>query len=87
MDVRTPAEFASGARSEQAAATLASHGIAASSLTGGTEAWAAEATSFGRAAAGPRAIRAMERQVRQAAHSCATSSRATSCGALPPVHR
>ncbi|MCX2183909.1 rhodanese-like domain-containing protein [Streptomyces sp. SKN60] len=32
---------ASGARSEQVAAVLASHGIAAASLTGGTRAWAA----------------------------------------------
>ncbi|GGP81037.1 transporter [Streptomyces virginiae] len=59
---------ASGARSAGAVATLAPHGVPASSLTGGTEAWAAA----GHALVYPggvrsRAVWAMERQVRFAA--------------------
>ncbi|GGY10024.1 rhodanese-like domain-containing protein [Streptomyces tanashiensis] len=58
---------ASGARSEKGAAVLASHGIAAASLTGGTRAW----TEAGHGLAYPpgpvRAVWGMERQVRFAA--------------------
>lgn len=56
---------ASGARSENAVGTLASHGIPAASLRGGTQAWAAEGHDLQRPE-GPatRAIWAMERQVR-----------------------
>ncbi|MFD7781930.1 rhodanese-like domain-containing protein [Streptomyces nojiriensis] len=56
---------ASGARSENAVATLASRGIPASSLTGGTQAWAAEGHAL-RYPEGSRkrAVWAMERQVR-----------------------
>ncbi|WP_327419023.1 rhodanese-like domain-containing protein [Streptomyces sp. NBC_01233] len=54
----------SGARSDDAAATLASHGIPASSLSGGTTAWAAEGHGLQYPAGRPRAVRAMERQVR-----------------------
>ncbi|MFD7835405.1 rhodanese-like domain-containing protein [Streptomyces sp. NPDC059761] len=61
---------ASGARAQNAVATLASHGIDASSLTGGTTAWAAEGHRLehpeGRR---PRAVWAMERQVRFTAGS------------------
>ncbi|MFG2989637.1 rhodanese-like domain-containing protein [Streptomyces sp. NPDC048257] len=56
---------ASGARSENAAGTLASQGIPASSLTGGTQAWTAEGHGL-QYPDGPRkrAVWAMERQVR-----------------------
>ncbi|MER6257054.1 rhodanese-like domain-containing protein [Streptomyces sp. NPDC001584] len=59
---------ASGARSTSAAGTLTSHGIPASSLKGGTQAWTAE----GHVLQYPdgsrkRAVWAMERQVRFAA--------------------
>ncbi|MEV0992978.1 rhodanese-like domain-containing protein [Streptomyces sp. NPDC049949] len=60
---------ASGARSENAVATLASHGIGASSLTGGATAWAAEGHGLDRPEGGPRAVWAMERQVRFTAGS------------------
>ncbi|MFF4104514.1 rhodanese-like domain-containing protein [Streptomyces sp. NPDC001903] len=60
---------ASGARSQNAVATLASHGIDASSLTGGTAAWAAEGHALDRPAGPPRAVWAMERQVRFTAGS------------------
>ncbi|MFD3695378.1 rhodanese-like domain-containing protein [Streptomyces sp. NPDC058646] len=60
---------ASGARSESAVATLASHGIEASSLTGGTAAWAAEGHRLDHPGARPRAVWAMERQVRLTAGS------------------
>ncbi|MEV6677437.1 rhodanese-like domain-containing protein [Streptomyces erythrochromogenes] len=60
---------ASGARSDSAVRTLASHGIAASSLVGGTEAWAAGGNALEYSGGGtrPRAVWAMERQVRFAA--------------------
>ncbi|WP_404962436.1 rhodanese-like domain-containing protein [Streptomyces sp. 147326] len=54
----------SGARSGNATATLASHGIPASSLSGGTTAWAAEGHGLQYPAGRPRAVWAMERQVR-----------------------
>ncbi|WP_327260604.1 rhodanese-like domain-containing protein [Streptomyces sp. NBC_01232] len=59
---------ASGARSENAAEALASHGIPASSLTGGTQAWTAEGHGL-QYPEGSRArtVWAMERQVRFAA--------------------
>lgn len=60
---------ASGARAENAVATLASHGIGASSLTGGTTAWAAEGHGLDRPEGRPRAVWAMERQVRFTAGS------------------
>ncbi|WP_405443849.1 rhodanese-like domain-containing protein [Streptomyces avidinii] len=62
---------ASGARSENAVATLASHGIPASSLTGGTVAWAAGGHDLHYPGNGtrPRAVWAMERQVRLGAGS------------------
>lgn len=55
---------ASGARSENAARTLAEHGIDAASLTGGTRAWSAGGYGLDHPATGPRAVWAMERQVR-----------------------
>ncbi|MFJ2592589.1 rhodanese-like domain-containing protein [Streptomyces erythrochromogenes] len=60
---------ASGARSDSAVRTLASHGIPASSLAGGTEAWAAggNALEYPGGGAPLRAVWAMERQVRFAA--------------------
>ncbi|MFJ3727986.1 rhodanese-like domain-containing protein [Streptomyces sp. NPDC090045] len=54
----------SGARSDNATATLASHGIPASSLSGGTTAWAAGGHGLHYPAGRPRAVWAMERQVR-----------------------
>ncbi|MCX4547099.1 rhodanese-like domain-containing protein [Streptomyces sp. NBC_01565] len=60
---------ASGTRSENAVATLVSHGIDASSLTGGTAAWAAEGYLLDRPEGRPRAVWAMERQVRFTAGS------------------
>ncbi|MGW0778737.1 rhodanese-like domain-containing protein [Streptomyces sp. NPDC002835] len=59
---------ASGARSATACATLAAHGIAAATLTGGTSAWARLGHDVHRPAGG-RAVWAMERQVRFAAGS------------------
>ncbi|MFE7094110.1 rhodanese-like domain-containing protein [Streptomyces erythrochromogenes] len=56
---------ASGARSDGAVRTLASHGIRASSLEGGTQAWAAGGHALERpGGARTRAVWAMERQVR-----------------------
>ncbi|MFI8263733.1 rhodanese-like domain-containing protein [Streptomyces sp. NPDC085665] len=60
---------ASGARAENAVATLASHGIGASSLTGGTTAWAAEGHGLDRPEGRTRSVWAMERQVRFTAGS------------------
>ncbi|UNO43417.1 rhodanese-like domain-containing protein [Streptomyces sp. MST-110588] len=59
---------ASGARSAQARGRLAEHGIAAADLTGGTTAWQQLGHHVQRSA-GPRAVWAMERQVRLAAGS------------------
>ncbi|MDT0344407.1 rhodanese-like domain-containing protein [Streptomyces litchfieldiae] len=59
---------ASGARSAQACERLAAHGVAAATLTGGTEAWARLGHDIERAAEA-RATWAMERQVRFAAGS------------------
>ncbi|RST17652.1 DUF2892 domain-containing protein [Streptomyces sp. WAC05374] len=59
---------ASGTRSTQACATLAAHGIAAATLTGGTRTW----TRLGHDVHRPEGMRtawAMERQVRLAAGS------------------
>lgn len=55
---------ASGARSEKGAAVLASHGIAAASLTGGTRAWAAAGHRLEHPPGPVRAVWGMERQVR-----------------------
>lgn len=55
---------ASGARSQTAAKTLAGHGISAVSLTGGTRSWSADGHGLDHPATGPRAVWAMERQVR-----------------------
>jgi rhodanese-related sulfurtransferase len=55
---------ASGARSENACRVLTEHGIAAMTLTGGTQAWAQRGQELHRPASGPRATWAMERQVR-----------------------
>ncbi|MFF9017004.1 rhodanese-like domain-containing protein [Streptomyces sp. NPDC014870] len=55
---------ASGARSEKAAAALAAHGIAASSLSGGTRAWAAAGHVLEFPPGPVRAVWGMERQVR-----------------------
>ncbi|MEU9165119.1 rhodanese-like domain-containing protein [Streptomyces sp. NPDC048424] len=60
---------ASGARSENAVATLAAHGIDATSLTGGTTAWAAEGHRLHYPDGRPRNVWAMERQVRFTAGS------------------
>ncbi|WP_405495820.1 rhodanese-like domain-containing protein [Streptomyces sp. NBC_00096] len=55
---------ASGTRSENAARTLARHGIAATSLTGGTSSWSAQGHPLDYPAQGRRRVWAMERQVR-----------------------
>ncbi|MGW6707740.1 rhodanese-like domain-containing protein [Streptomyces sp. NPDC054956] len=55
---------ASGARSENAVATLASHGVGASSLAGGTTAWVAAGHALDYPQGRQRAVWAMERQVR-----------------------
>ncbi|MFI6006731.1 rhodanese-like domain-containing protein [Streptomyces sp. NPDC051366] len=60
---------ASGARAQSAVATLASHDIDASSLNGGTTAWAAEGHGLDHPAGRPRSVWAMERQVRFTAGS------------------
>ncbi|MFI8766808.1 rhodanese-like domain-containing protein [Streptomyces sp. NPDC053792] len=58
---------ASGARSGKGAAVLASHGIAAASLTGGTRAWAAAGHPLEYPPGPVRRVWGMERQVRFAA--------------------
>ncbi|MFD9407020.1 rhodanese-like domain-containing protein [Streptomyces sp. NPDC059989] len=60
---------ASGARAENAAATLASHGVDASILTGGTTAWAAAGHPLDHPEGHLRTVWAMERQVRFTAGS------------------
>ncbi|WP_405676558.1 rhodanese-like domain-containing protein [Streptomyces sp. NBC_00868] len=60
---------ASGARAENAVATLASHGIDASNLTGGTAAWAAAGHGLDRPEGRTRNVWSMERQVRFTAGS------------------
>ncbi|MGW0364712.1 rhodanese-like domain-containing protein [Streptomyces sp. NPDC002990] len=60
---------ASGARSDNAVGTLASHGIPAASLIGGTTAWTAEGHGIQYPDGRPRAVWAMERQVRFTAGS------------------
>ncbi|MER5778487.1 rhodanese-like domain-containing protein [Streptomyces sp. NPDC002039] len=55
---------ASGARSRNAARTLADHGVTAAGLTGGTGAWSAGGYALEYPAEGRRAVWAMERQVR-----------------------
>ncbi|WP_299538161.1 rhodanese-like domain-containing protein [uncultured Streptomyces sp.] len=60
---------ASGGRSAQACGTLAGADITATTLTGGTTAWAAEGHDLSRPGTGATAGWAMERQVRLAAGS------------------
>ncbi|MCY0944915.1 rhodanese-like domain-containing protein [Streptomyces antarcticus] len=60
---------ATGARSENAARTLASHGIPSTSLTGGTRSWSAGGHGLDYPAEGRRSVWAMERQVRVTAGS------------------
>ncbi|WP_330294993.1 rhodanese-like domain-containing protein [Streptomyces sp. NBC_00503] len=60
---------ASGTRSQNAARTLAGHGIPATSLTGGTSSWSAHGHPLDYPAGGPRNVWAMERQVRLTAGS------------------
>ncbi|TLQ47556.1 rhodanese-like domain-containing protein [Streptomyces marianii] len=55
---------ASGARSENACRTLAAHGVASATLSGGTAAWAAEGNELQRPEGASRATWSMERQVR-----------------------
>ncbi|MFD9373948.1 rhodanese-like domain-containing protein [Streptomyces sp. NPDC059999] len=55
---------ACGARSRNAARTLAGHGVTAAGLTGGTGAWSAAGYVLEYPAEGRRAVWAMERQVR-----------------------
>ncbi|WP_406431591.1 rhodanese-like domain-containing protein [Streptomyces sp. NBC_00631] len=55
---------ASGARAENARAVLAEHGIAAVTLTGGTNGWAGRGHELRRPQGASRATWAMERQVR-----------------------
>ncbi|MFD8210266.1 rhodanese-like domain-containing protein [Streptomyces sp. NPDC059695] len=55
---------ASGARSDRGAALLASHGIAAASLTGGTRAWADAGHGLEHPPGPVRPVWGMERQVR-----------------------
>lgn len=57
---------ASGARSSQACAALAEHGIAAATLTGGTQAWTEQGHDVHQPS-GARTTWGMERQVRLAA--------------------
>lgn len=59
---------ASGARSGQACTTLAEHGVAAATLTGGTQAWRQHGHDVHRPE-GTRTTWSMERQVRLAAGS------------------
>ncbi|MFP3992530.1 rhodanese-like domain-containing protein [Streptomyces sp. E11-3] len=59
---------ASGARSAQACATLAEHGVTAATLTGGTTAWSQHGHDLHRPTSA-RTAWAMERQVRLAAGS------------------
>ncbi|GAA3367224.1 rhodanese-like domain-containing protein [Streptomyces sannanensis] len=58
---------ASGARSASACGQLATAGIPASTLVGGTTAWAQAGFGIDRPAGGARAVWAMDRQVRLAA--------------------
>ncbi|MFG2750871.1 rhodanese-like domain-containing protein [Streptomyces xanthophaeus] len=60
---------ASGARSQSAARTLASQGVTATSLTGGTRSWSARGYGLDYPAEGRRSVWAMERQVRLTAGS------------------
>ncbi|MFD6876208.1 MULTISPECIES: rhodanese-like domain-containing protein [unclassified Streptomyces] len=60
---------ASGARAENAVAVLASHGVDAAVLTGGTAAWSAGGHRLDHPDGRPRAVWAMERQVRFSAGS------------------
>ncbi|MGW7435025.1 rhodanese-like domain-containing protein, partial [Streptomyces sp. NPDC054849] len=60
---------ASGARAENAVATLSSHGVDASSLTGGTAAWTSAGHRLDHPAGRQRNVWAMERQVRFTAGS------------------
>ncbi|MFD3869292.1 rhodanese-like domain-containing protein [Streptomyces sp. NPDC058623] len=60
---------ASGARASNAVGVLASHGLDASVLTGGTTAWAAGGHRLVHPDGRPRAVWTMERQVRLAAGS------------------
>uniref|UniRef100_A0AAU2JZS4 Rhodanese-like domain-containing protein n=1 Tax=Streptomyces sp. NBC_00049 TaxID=2903617 RepID=A0AAU2JZS4_9ACTN len=60
---------ASGARAQHAVATLVSHGVDASILTGGTTAWSAEGHPLDRPEGRLRTVWAMERQVRFTAGS------------------
>ncbi|MFI8287888.1 rhodanese-like domain-containing protein [Streptomyces sp. ms191] len=55
---------AGGTRSEKGVAVLASHGITAAGLTGGTRAWAAAGHPLERPPGPVRAVWGMERQVR-----------------------
>ncbi|MDT0548432.1 MULTISPECIES: rhodanese-like domain-containing protein [unclassified Streptomyces] len=55
---------ASGARSAKACETLAEHGVAAATLTGGTGAWADRGHELHHPTAASRATWSMERQVR-----------------------
>ncbi|MFC9343848.1 rhodanese-like domain-containing protein [Streptomyces sp. NPDC057020] len=55
---------ASGARSEKAVAALASHGVAAASLTGGTRGWASAGHPLEYPQGPVRRVWGMERQVR-----------------------
>ncbi|MET8945244.1 rhodanese-like domain-containing protein [Streptomyces sp. NPDC004542] len=75
-DIRAAAErgevlvvCASGARSENACRMLADNGIRTATLAGGTGAWAAQGHDLERPQDSPRAIWAMERQVRLTAGS------------------
>lgn len=60
---------ASGARSENACRLLAEHGMAAMTLTGGTQGWARSGHELDRPASGGRRTWSMERQVRFTAGS------------------
>lgn len=55
---------ASGARSENACRILAENGITTATLSGGTNAWAADGHDLHRPQGTPRAVWGMERQVR-----------------------
>ncbi|MFD7031058.1 rhodanese-like domain-containing protein [Streptomyces sp. NPDC059917] len=75
---------ASGVRSAGAVATLAGHGIAAATLTGGTAAWSRLGHDLEREA-GARTVWAMERQVRLVAGSLVLAGLAG--GRLRPAAR
>lgn len=77
---------ASGTRSQNAARTLAGHGIPATSLTGGTSSWSAHGHPLDYPAGGPRNVWAMERQVRLTSRLARPPRPAPGPAGAPGVH-